>query len=234
MVTTGTMTHNSSGRGGTQVRASRIRRPSWRDPRLVIGLVLLFGSIALGARVVALSDHTVPVYAARVALPTGTALSADLLDVVHLRLVGTDAAYLDASRPPPVGRVLVRTVGAGEVVPAAALAPADAVRSRPVSIPLDGSPPAGLAPGGLVDLWASAKQRDAVGGGYDEPQRIARAVEVFDVRAPSSALSAGRTGSVQVLLPAEALAPVLDALANQARLVVLPVPGSGADPGNHS
>jgi hypothetical protein len=134
-------------------------------------------------------------------------------------------------RPVPPGQVLVRTVGAGEIVPLAAIAPADQILSRPVTIPMDGEPPAGLAPGGLVDLWASTRLRDAVGGGYDEPERIARTVEVFDVRAPGTSLSASRTGSVQVLLPSEALAPVLDALANQARLVVLPVPGTATGAG---
>jgi len=95
-----------------------------------------------------------------------------------------------------------------------------------VTIPIDADPPRGLSPGGLVDLWASAKRRDDVGGGYDPPERIAHSVEVFDLRVPGSGLSASRTGSVEVLLASEELAPVLDALANQARMVVLPVPGT--------
>ena len=206
--------------------APRLRRPSWRDPRLLIGLVLLLTSVAVGARVVALADHTVPMYAARTTLPTGTPLTAEVLKVVRLRLAGTDAGYLDARRSLPAGQVVVRTVGAGEVVPLASIASAAELQFRPVSIPIDGAAPAGLAAGGLVDLWASVKRRDAVGGGYEEPQRIARTVEVFDVRSPGTGLSASRTATVDVLLPDEGLAPVLDALANQARVVVLPVPGS--------
>jgi len=208
--------------------APRLRRPSWRDPRLLIGLVLLLTSVALGARVVALADHTEPVYAARDTLPTGTPLTVDVLKVVRVRLAGTGAAYLDAARPLPSGQVLTRAVGSGEIVPLSSIASADRLLSRPVSLPIDGEPPAGLAVGGLVDVWASAKRRDAVGGGYAEPERIARTVEVFNVRTPGTGLSASRTGSVEVLLPAEGLAPVLDALANQARVVVLPVPGSVA------
>lgn len=206
--------------------APRLRRPSWRDPRLIIGLVLLLTSVALGARVVALADHTEPVYAARGTLPTGTPLTTDALMVVRVRLAGTEAAYLDARRSLPPGQVLVRPVGSGEIVPLAAIAPAEALELRPVSIPIDGDPPAGLVSGGVVDVWASAKRREAVGGGYDEPERIARTVEVFDVRAPGTGLSSSRTGSAEVLLPFEELASVLDALANQARVVILPVPGS--------
>jgi hypothetical protein len=206
--------------------APRLRRPSWRDPRLLIGLILVFTSVALGARVVALADHTEPYYAARTTLPTGTTLSADVLEVVRLRLTGTSAGYLDARRQIPQGQVLIRTVGAGELVPLASVAPADRLLSRPVAIPIDGSPPAGLVPGGLVDIWASAKRRDAVGGGYDEPERIAQTVEVYDVDRPDTGLSGDRATSVEVLLPSQALPPVLDALANGARVVILPVPGS--------
>jgi hypothetical protein len=206
--------------------APRLRRPTWRDPRLLIGLILVFTSVALGARVVAQADRTEPVYAARDTLPTGTALSPDVLEVVRLRLTGSSAGYLDARRPVPTGQVLTRTVGAGELVPLAALAPADRLVDRPVSIPIDGAVPTGLAPGGLVDVWASAKRRDAVGGGYDEPERIAGMVEVYDVNRPDAGLSGERTASVEVLLPSESLPPVLDALANGARVVLLPVPGS--------
>ncbi len=206
--------------------ASRLRRPSWRDPRLLIGLVLLLTSVALGARVVALADHTEPVYAARSTLATGTPLTPDVLTVVRLRLTGSKAAYLDARQPLPPGHVLVRPVGAGEIVSLASIASAGQLRLRPVSIPFDGDLPRGLGAGGVVDLWASAKRRDDAGGGYHQPEEIARKVEIFDVRAPGTGLSASRTGSVEVLLSSEELAPVLDALANQARLVVLPMPGS--------
>jgi hypothetical protein len=209
--------------------APRIQRPSWRDPRLLIGLCLLLTSVTIGARVVALADHTEPVYAARTTLPTGTPLTADVLEVVRFRLAGTDAHYLDARRPIPAGQVLTRTIGAGELVAATSITSADQILARPVSIPIDGEPPAGLATGGLVDLWASAKRRDAVGGGYSAPQRIAATVEVYDVRRAGTGLSSSRAGSVDVLLADESVATVLDALANQARVVVLPVPGVGTE-----
>jgi Flp pilus assembly protein CpaB len=209
----------------SELTAPRLRRPSWRDPRLLIGLVMLLTSVALGARVVALADHTEPVYAARVTLPSGTPLTSDALKVVRLRLTGTAAGYLDARHPLPAGQILVRPVGAGELVPLTSIASAGQLLVRPVSIPIDADPPRGLSPGGVVDLWASAKRRDDVGGGYDPPKQIAHAVEVFDLRIPGAGLSASRSGSVEVLLDSEELAPVLDALANQARVAVLPVPG---------
>jgi hypothetical protein len=206
--------------------APRLRRPSWRDHRLLIGLLLLLTSITLGARTVALADRTEPFYAARATLSTGTPLTADSLQIVRLRITGTQARYLDAREPLPAGRVLLRTVGAGELVPLSATAPADQLGVRPVTIPIDGSPPAGLSVGGLVDLWASSKRADSTAGGYLEPQRVVDRVEVFHVDPPATGLSAGRGAGVQVLLPVADLPVVLDALANDARIVLLPVPGS--------
>jgi hypothetical protein len=213
--------------------AARLRRPSWRDGRLLIGLVIVLASVALGARVVALADDTVPVYAARAELPPGTALTPDELVVVRARITGTDGRYLDAAAPVPGGRVLLRHVGTGELVPLSALGPASALTTRPVTVPLDGAPPAGLVTGALADVWASERSPGSGNGAqYVAPKRIARDVEVFHVAAEDRSLSAAAGASVEVLLDETELPLVLDALANEARTAVVPVPGSapGGEP----
>src|SRR5690242_3396447 len=48
--------------------AARLRRPGWRDPRLLSGVALVAGAVALGSWVVSSAQHTVPVYVARGAL----------------------------------------------------------------------------------------------------------------------------------------------------------------------
>src|SRR3954452_22866223 len=42
----------------------RVRPPRWLDLRLVLGVLLVLGSVLLGARVVTAADATVPVWAA--------------------------------------------------------------------------------------------------------------------------------------------------------------------------
>jgi hypothetical protein len=101
--------------------ATRLRRPSWRDSRLVVGVLLVLAAVAVGARVVATADDTVDVYAAAVALPEGARLDAGALRVARVRLEPGTAAYLDAARPPPEGAVVLRTIGAGELVPVQAV-----------------------------------------------------------------------------------------------------------------
>ncbi len=52
-------------------RATRSRRPGWRNPRLLLGIVLVAGSVVLGARLLAAADDTVAVWAVAADLPTG-------------------------------------------------------------------------------------------------------------------------------------------------------------------
>jgi hypothetical protein len=205
---------------------ARLRRPSWRDTRLLVGLLIILVSVALGARVVAAADDTVPVYAAARTLATGGALTPADLTVVRVRLGGATHAYLGAQSPPPAGATLLRTLGAGELVPMSAVGSAAQLQVRPVTIPVDGAAPPGLLVGARVDVWSSA--RDPAGGGasFRPPQRLATSAEVAAVTAPDTGLSLARGPAAQLLLADGELRTVLDAMANQARITLVPVPGT--------
>src|SRR4051812_29815423 len=60
----------------------RVRPPRWLDLRLVLGVLLVLGSVLLGARVVTAADATVPVWSAAGNLAAGTVLSDDDLVAV--------------------------------------------------------------------------------------------------------------------------------------------------------
>jgi hypothetical protein len=212
--------------------ATRLRRPSWRDTRLLVGVLIVAASVALGARVVAAADRSVPVYATTTTLVTGRALSPSDLTVVRVHLGPGTATYLSARSPVPVGVTVVRTLGAGELVPISALGTSAAVQVRPVTVPLEGAPPAGLRAGTRVDVWSSAKDLTAGATTYQAPRRLAEAVEVSAVTGDGDRWSVARGSSVQVLLGRSELPAVLDGLANGARMVLIPVPGSAVpDPG---
>jgi len=211
--------------------AARLRRPSWRDPRLIAGVLLVLASVALGSRVVAAADDTVPVWAAAGALPAGTALAADDMRVVRVRLGDGAARYLDVGAPVPPGSVLLRSLGRGELVPASAVGPPGAWNRRPVTVPVPGPMPGGLQVGALVDVWASARDTSAPGtASFRPPVRLARAAEVFSVSLPGTGLGSTQGAAVQVLLPEQELRGALDALANGARVALVPAPGSGTAP----
>ena len=75
--------------------ARRIQPPGWRDARLLVGVLLVLASVALGSVVVARADDRVPVYAARVALVPGQPVTADDLRRVDVQLGSEPDRYLD-------------------------------------------------------------------------------------------------------------------------------------------
>lgn len=184
-------------------QASRARQAPWRDPRLVVGLLLVAGSVLVGARLLAGADDTVAVWAARSAMSAGRTLGPDDLVRTRVRFERQSDAdrYVSAAAPLARGTVLRRGVGAGELLPRAAVTGrtgGDLVEV-PLSVPSDGVP-ATVRVGSVVDVWV-APDRATVPGSGTTP---GRAVLVFDdvtvVAAPRAATALGPTATRQVII----------------------------------
>lgn len=208
--------------------AARLRRPGWRDPRLLVGVALVASSVLLGSWAVRSAQGTVPVYAARDTLTPGDPVDSDALVVADVRLgeVG-DGRYLRADEPLPDDLVTLRTVGAGELVPVAALGPAEAVDTRPVAVPLSRPPSAAVVVGAAVDLWVVPRGSSRSDASTAGPRAVATGLTVAEVTGGSGGLGATTTAAVQVLVPVEDLPDVLAALADgDVQVEVVPVPGA--------
>ena len=148
----------------TTPAAVRFRRPGWRDPRLVVGVLLVCLSVVLGAQLLAGRDDVTHVWAVRAALSAGESVSSDDLRPVGVRFADSaDASrYVAAAEPLADGTVVTRDLGAGELVPLEALGQggSTAVLELPVAVP-GGGVPAGLAAGDRVDVWAVPLARAA-------------------------------------------------------------------------
>lgn len=79
--------------------AKRLQKPSWRDTRLLLGILLVLLATTLGAKVIASADDRVPMYAAAQPLKPGDALSVDNLKRVDVQLGDGVEAYLPAAAP---------------------------------------------------------------------------------------------------------------------------------------
>ena len=200
----------------------RIRPPRWLDLRVVLGVLLVLGSVLIGARIVSAADATVRVWAAADDLAPGTALAPDDLVAVDVRLDATADAYLSAASRPE-GRVLARAVGAGELLPRSVLEePADQVQ---LALPVQaGYVPPGLDRGQLVDVYAVADP--ALGAG----QAAGGSVTIVVRRAPVQAISGRSEGvlstpttavQVVVAVPADRAADVLTAVGGRPLVVVV-------------
>lgn len=209
------------------VPVQRLRPPSWRDPRLAVGIVLVLASVALGARVVTAADETQPVWAAAHTLTPGDAIGADDVRVVRARIDGAERTYLPAGGEVPAGLVALRSVGQGELLARSGVGSVDGVEVKPVAIPVDGALPAGLVKGARVDVWVAQPDEEKAGA-FTRPERLVEAAEVSEVATAGGTFGSGGGTTVQVLMDDERLATVLGALANGADVSVVLLPGSAS------
>ncbi|GAB4062590.1 flagellar protein FlgA [Angustibacter speluncae] len=205
--------------------AARLRPPSWRDPRLLVGVLLVLGSVVLGARVVAAADDTEPYYVAARAITPGDRIGPDDLRVVDVRLGDAGEGYLGADAGPAADLVATRTVAAGELVPRGSVGAASDVALQPVAVPVT-TLPDGLRAGTVVDVWVAQPDPERAGA-FLEPERVVQGADVADVGDAGSSLGSTGDSTVQVLLAPDVLPVVLGALANDAVVSLVPAPGQG-------
>lgn len=192
--------------------AQRAPGPRWRDPRLVVGLLIVAVSVLAGARILAAADDTVAVWAARVDLPAGSEVTPADLERQQVRFTSSDLAgrYLSAREPAPSGTVLAREVAAGELLPRAALSVGS--EEDHVEVPLAAAAdavPATLRPGEVVDVWVTPPDPE----GRTEAVLVLEEVRVVAAPRDSGGLGPASTRQVVVSVPEDAETGLAAALA---------------------
>ena len=197
----------------------RVRPPRWLDLRLVLGVLLVLGSVLLGARVVGAADATVPVWSVAADLSAGTELAPSDLVAVQVRLGDAAGAYLSTGTD-PAGRTLARAVRAGELLPRSALEePADLVQ---VALPVQaGYVPPGLTRGQVVDVYGVTDPAGTTSGEGVVPVVEGAPVQAVSGRAEGVLSTATTTVQVVVAVPAEDAAAVLGAIGGRPLVVVV-------------
>lgn len=148
--------------------AVRVARPGWRDPRLWLGVVIVAACVVAGARILGSSDDTVSVWAVSGDHAAGATL--DPSDLVEKKVRFADAAELDdyysADADLPDHAVFVRAVGAGELLPRAAVGSEDGSDLMQVPLTVDpGGVPPGVRSGSVVNVFVSGQPN----GGQQAP-----------------------------------------------------------------
>lgn len=178
--------------------ARRSAAASWRDPRLVVGLVIVAVSVLLGVRFVGGADDTVSVWTLRTDLPRGATLGRDDLAATDVRFADAVEAnrYLSAGSPLPRDATLLRDVGAGELLPRAALGTAGAATrvEVPVAVAAE-AVPATVRAGSVVDVWVTPEASSGT-----EPAAVLVFDDVVVVAAPRSGSALGPSATRQVIV----------------------------------
>lgn len=200
----------------------RLRRPRWKDPRLIVGIVLVVASVLMGALLVSRLAETTPVLVARSPIAPGDAIDPADLVVAEMRLGDQTDLYAGSVEAIPEGAVATRAVQEGELVPMSVIGQSEDVPLRPVMIPVDMTVAESVAPGAMVELWHTAATADEAGDAHAEllvPDAVVRRVD------EGSSLGM-RSMSVEVLVPSDSVYEVLEVLSKDERLDVIGVPGA--------
>jgi hypothetical protein len=213
--------------------AARLRRPTWRDPRLLVGVVVVALSVALGSWAVSAAGGTVAVYAAGTVLTPGSAVTTADLRAVDVRLGTQTDRYLLVEDGLPDEPVVLRTVAAGELLPTDALGGEQDLAVRAVAVPVTSGLSDRIVAGATVDLWyvPSADQEPATRAAGDatsaEPELLVGGVTVAEVDEGEGTLVVGGPVTVHLLVAVDDLPGVLGAVAGDGTLALVPVGGAG-------
>jgi hypothetical protein len=207
--------------------ATRLHRPRWKDPRLLVGVLLVLLSIVLGAGVVSRMAETTTVLVAREDIVVGDELEADAFTTADVRLGERTGQYVAGTDQIPDGATAERSLAAGELLPSSAVGQGAGASLRPVVIPVDSSVADSVSRGRTVEIWHTVRSGGAGGAGGD-----AAAETVAELLVPDAVVHGVQDGSalgmrsvgVEVLVPQDRLSGVLEAIARDDRLDVIGVP----------
>ncbi|PWH05313.1 flagellar biosynthesis protein FlgA [Brachybacterium endophyticum] len=198
----------------------RLRRPRWKDPRLLVGIVLVVLSVLLGALLASRASATTTVLIAKDEVVVGDELTASSFTSAEVRLGEQAEGYARAPKDIPEGSTALQSVHPGELLPVSVIGQGGGEDLRPVVIPVESAVADAVGPGRPVELWrteADDQEKDALAENLVQDATVRRVFE-------GSTLGM-RSMSIEVLVPSDELPAVLEALGSGDRIDVIGVPG---------
>ena len=206
----------------TTSAGARLKKPSWKDPRLLVGLLLVLASVVGVVTLVGAADQTTDVYVAREAIAVGERLTADNTARAKVRLGELEEHYISGEAGLPDGLVAVQRIGKDQLLPKESLGKPDELDRKPVAITIDEPLPAQALAGSRVDVWVA--QPDTRNG-FSEPSMLLPGAEIAQVTPGSTALGSSRSTVLMVLVSEDQMPKLLGAQANKAKISVVWNPG---------
>ncbi len=202
--------------------ASRLKKPSWHDPRLLVGILLVCASVAGVVALVNTADQTVDVYAIKKDLPVGSEVHENDLAIVGVRLGEAEAAYITVEEGLPDSAMALSMLRGDELLTKSAIGSADELDRQPVGLLVRQPLSTEAVVGSYVDVWVSLQEE---GQRFEKPQLLLEGVEIASREDSESALGGTNATTVQVLVAEEKMSALLDAISNEANIAVIPNPG---------
>lgn len=192
------------------------------DPRLLIGLLLVVGSVVGVVGIVSAADSRTLVYAAAGPLAPGDRIDAGDLVERSVALDGTDPLYLAPHDLPDGGLVITQSVRDGELVPLSAVGSVAGLRTTAVVIESTGPLSSAVVPGSGVDVWAApAVDQSEQAAPFGPPSVLVAGAIVVRVLEDDGLVASGGV-AVEVLVPRSRVARLLHSIANADALAIVP------------
>lgn len=183
----------------TGTAAQRLRIKPWRDPRLLIGVLLILGATILGARLASAGDDTAEYWALASTVRPGDQVTRDALVPTRVHLTSSTAGnYLrtDQKFDLPLEDLQWANAGSrGALVERAALVPK--ATKQHSQLPLNvatGASPVDLSRGDLVDVWVGPGPGDDAG----KAVRVLESVRVVQAGGKAAALGGSLAQTILV------------------------------------
>ena len=207
---------------GTVAGGARLKKPSWKDPKLIVGILLVLASVVGVTSLVGAADQTAEAYTAREAIAVGETLTVDKLNRVKVRLGDLEQHYLTPATGVADGLVAAQRIGKDQLVPRGSFGQADGLDRKPVAVTIDEVLPAQAVAGSRVDVWVALPDAR---NGFSQPTLLLPGAEIAQITQGSTALGSARSTVVLVLVADTQMPDLLGAQANKAKISVVWNPG---------
>ena len=207
---------------GTVADGARLKEPSWKDPKLIVGILLVLASVVGVTSLVGAADQTAEAYTAREAIAVGETLTVDKLNRVKVRLGDLEQHYLTPATGVADGLVAAQRIGKDQLVPRGSFGQADGLDRKPVAVTIDEVLPAQAVAGSRVDVWVALPDAR---NGFSQPTLLLPGAEIAQITPGGTALGSARSTVVMVLVADTQMPDLLGAQANKAKISVVWNPG---------
>lgn len=202
----------------SSVRVPR-SRPVWRDPRFIMGILLVVASIVGVTSLVNYVSSGVKIYQATRDIAPGEALTLSNMAIVDAR-PGADV-YLTATEPIE-GLLAQHAFQQGELIPRAAATTSEDQTIRSLVITVDDGLPEGVTPGRNIELWfipdARIGQEEAL-----EAHQVSGKLSLVRIMGESGGIGRSAGTKIEIRTTAQTMGELLKYTHGNGKLVAVPV-----------
>lgn len=191
--------------------ARRLVKPSWKDARLIVGVLLVLLAVVIGSAAFSAADDRVGMWAAKHTLTPGHAVTEEDFVRVDVQLGDSAPDYLRVDDRLPNGAIMDRLLEPGELVPKAAVIDPTDKRVREVPVRVDPIYLSNLAVGSRVTVYVPEAAKGE--SESEEPVTYTPLVERATVSSlPESSrgvMGSGAGSAAVIVVPEERVADIL-------------------------